>query len=81
MLIPLTAYAVDPNAELFEAARRGDTATVRALIAKGADVDAKDHEGWTALQMDKEGGLTKIVKLLKEAGAREPSLFKGHRPL
>src|SRR6266852_2205518 len=35
--------------ELMEAAAKGDLARVRDLVAKGADVDARDHFGRTAL--------------------------------
>ncbi len=37
------------DAALIEAARRGDTDSVKALIAAGTDVNAKDKDGKTAL--------------------------------
>ena len=39
----------DGHTPLMRAALEGDTATVRALLAGGADVNAKDNEGRTAL--------------------------------
>src|ERR1700740_1301844 len=35
--------------ELMDAATKGDLARVRDLLAKGADVNARDHSGRTAL--------------------------------
>ncbi|MFZ3091694.1 MAG: ankyrin repeat domain-containing protein [Nitrospirota bacterium] len=58
-------------ANLIEAARKGDTAGVNALLNKGADVNAKDKYGWTALMLASKKGHTGIVQLLKKAGAKE----------
>ncbi len=45
-------------------------AVVRLLLMKdGVDVNAKEHEGWTALQRATEGGYEAVVRLLKLAGA------------
>jgi ankyrin repeat protein len=41
------------------------------LIEAGADVNAQCHEGYTALILAEENGHTEIVKLLREAGAKE----------
>ena len=46
------------------AAAEGRTEAVEMLIEKGADVNA-------ALWIAKETGRTKIVRLLKQAGAKE----------
>ena len=37
------------NDKLIDAVKNGDIKNVRELIEKGADVDAKDKYGWTAL--------------------------------
>lgn len=68
------AAAPDPakqalNEQLYEAARKGDAAEVRALLDKGADVDAKFRYGATALFKAAERGHTEVVKLLLERGA------------
>ncbi len=41
------------------------------LLEAGADVNAKDKDGHTALDMAQKAGNTKIVELLKQAGAKE----------
>ncbi len=71
VLIPLLVYAQDINQDLVVAAARGDTATVQALLDAGADVNAKDNEGWTALHEAEIGGHTEVVEILKNAGATE----------
>ena len=37
------------NDDLIVAAKAGDTAQVKELLGKGAKVNAKDNDGWTAL--------------------------------
>ena len=49
VLVPATARAGDVNEELISAARKNDLATVKALLDKGADVNAKNRYGATAL--------------------------------
>jgi ankyrin repeat protein len=44
--------------------------TVQALLARGADVNAKDNKGQIAL-MRANKGHKEIVQLLKKAGAKE----------
>ena len=68
-----TAAAQDPkqalNDQLYEAARKGDVAEVKAVLDKGADVNAKFRYGATALFKAAERGYTEVVKLLIERGA------------
>jgi hypothetical protein len=64
-----TAQKQTPNDELFEAARKGDAAAVRAALERGADVNAKFRYGTTALFKAAEKGHTEVVKLLLERGA------------
>ena len=52
---------------LHDAAGKGDTAAVKALLEAGADVEGKDNHGWTALSLAVMRGDTAIVKLLKAA--------------
>lgn len=57
------------NDQLFEAVRKGDAVAVKALLDKGADVNAKFRYGATALFKAAERGHTEVVKLLLERGA------------
>jgi hypothetical protein len=57
------------NDQLFEAARKGDAVAVRALLDKGADVNAKFRYGTTALFKAAERGNTEVVKVLLARGA------------
>ncbi len=74
VLMTLTALAQQDakqqlNEQLYEAARRGDATAVKALLDKGADVNAKFRYGATALFKAAERGHTEVVKLLIERGA------------
>ena len=68
-LIPLVSYAADVNARLIEAAKQGDTATVEALLEQGADVNARERKGQTALIRAALLGHTDTVQALLAAGA------------
>ena len=48
-----------------------DAQMVKVLLEKGADVNAKYKDGWTALMRAQYRGATEIVGLLKAAGATE----------
>jgi hypothetical protein len=73
MLVPLTALAQDSkqqlNDQLWEATRKGDVAAVKALLEKGADVNAKFRYGTTALFKAAERGHVEVVKVLLDRGA------------
>jgi ankyrin repeat protein len=52
VLLHSPVMAADPNLlnyQLFYAARKGDLEQVKSLLSKGADVNAKDKDGGTAL--------------------------------
>ena len=70
ILIPLTAgYAGDLNQELISASVGGNTAAVKALLEKGADVNGKNTSGHTALICAAKFGHTETVQLLLPKGA------------
>jgi ankyrin repeat protein len=51
------------------AVTRGDVATVRALLRAGAEVDARDRHGQTALMLAAHRGYREMVEILVEGGA------------
>jgi hypothetical protein len=53
--------------DIFNAIRRSDVAAVKALIAKGADVNVTDQEGKTPLKRAEEKGNDQIIQILGEA--------------
>lgn len=57
--------------DLIDAAQRGDISSVKSLLNKGADMNAKNKNGWTASMLASKNGHTEIVQLLKKAGAKE----------
>jgi ankyrin repeat protein len=56
---------------LLLAANNGHTDVVKVLLAKGADLKAKDELGETALMCAERCGHMDIARILKDAGARE----------
>jgi len=69
ILFPLAIAAQDLNDELWAAARKGDAPAVKALLAKGAEVNAKLRYGTTALSYAADRGHLEVVKILVEHGA------------
>src|SRR5580704_11069016 len=61
--------ADDLTDDLLAATRRGDLAQVKALLDKGASVNAKSSYGQTALFFACDRGNLEIVKLLVDRGA------------
>jgi uncharacterized protein len=61
-------------AELVEAVRRGDAAAVRAQIARGADVNAAEADGTTALHWAAHRSDADTARLLIDAGANVRAL-------
>ena len=59
------------STRLQKAAQKGDIKAVKALLAAGAEVNAKTKKGsWTPLHYAAWFGHTEVVKLLLEAGAK-----------
>ena len=67
LAMTLVAFASD---ELFDAARKGDAATVKVALDKGVLVDAKWRYDQTALFIASFRGHTEVVRLLLERGAK-----------
>ena len=57
------------NEDLIKAALRGDLPAVKRFIAKGADVNAKDCNGGTALIAASQDGRLDLVQALIAEGA------------
>ena len=57
------------SSPLIEAALRGCTASVRALLEHGADASAKDDTGWAPLHHSAQRGILSSLLLLLEKGA------------
>lgn len=63
------AQTANLNEEILAAARKSDVVAVKALLAKGADVNAKSPYGATPLFFACDRGSTEVVKVLLDAGA------------
>ena len=70
LLIPLLVNAQDINQDLFVAVKKGDTATIQALLEAGADVNAKDRFGMTVLIVATATGHTDAVRALLEGAQK-----------
>ena len=55
--------------DLIDAAVRGNTAAVQALLAEGANVNAKANDGMTALMKASQEGNREVVQALLDKGA------------
>jgi hypothetical protein len=64
-----TMAAVDADHQLLDAAEKGDLALVQSLLEKGADVNAKNGSGATALMLAAGQGHQNVVRLLLDKGA------------
>jgi hypothetical protein len=63
-------FPADLNEQMGKAAMEGDAAAVKALLARGADVNAKgEYSGWTPLMMAVRKGDVKLVNFLLANGA------------
>jgi ankyrin repeat protein len=79
---PAEFAPVQTELPLVLAARDGHIDTVKALLDKGADVNAKADKGFTALQAAAASGHTEIVRLLLARGADVNAVgFFGSNPL
>ena len=70
LLFPMMAHAQTPlDRELIAAAERGDLSSVQKLIARGANVNAKDEKQDSAFLIASARGQTAVVKATLAAGA------------
>lgn len=78
-----SGQSTDLTDQFFAAARKGDVATVKALLDKGVDVNAKTKYGATALSYAADHGSLEVAKLLIERGAdvNVRDTFYGEVPL
>jgi hypothetical protein len=67
--VAVFVHADDITDDLLAAARKGDAATVKALLDRGANVNAKSPYGSTALFFAADHGHADVVKLLLDRGA------------
>jgi len=68
---------MDLNQVLIEAAKDGNMLVLKTALEKGADINAKDGSGMTALMYAIKRGDGEIVNFLKEKGAKEEETDSG----
>jgi ankyrin repeat protein len=68
--VPPTATEALAYAGVHQAAWRGDLARLKALIAAGADLEARDGRGRTALHVATHARQREAIRLLARAGAK-----------
>ncbi len=69
LLAATLVSATDVDSRLIDAVKERDAATVRALIARGVDVNAPDGDGSTALHWAAANGDLAMTEALLKAGA------------
>jgi hypothetical protein len=66
---PYVEATRDIDLQLLDESQRDEPATVRRLLKQGANVEARDQNGFTPLVLATSSGLTSTVTVLLEAGA------------
>lgn len=69
LALVLEAKIPDTGLALINAANKGDSEVVEALLDSGADINARDEQNQTALHQAASRGHNPVVKLLLERGA------------
>ena len=67
----VNARSSDGRSALMFAVRSSDVDAVRALLVRMADVNARDRKGQTALRLARIARDAELLRLLKQAGAKE----------
>jgi ankyrin repeat protein len=82
VLVPVACRA-DAGEDFLAAVRKGDAARVKALLAQGADVNAKSPYGATGLFFAADRGNMEIMKILLDHGAdvKVKDTFYGATPV
>src|SRR3954470_3013840 len=70
LLAALTVLAADLPMDILDAARKGKTREIEALLVKGADIETRDKDGRTPLMLAAQYGRTAAVQMLLEKGAK-----------
>src|SRR5689334_23269601 len=70
ILLAAVAAAADLGPDLRDAARKGQTRQVAALLDRGAPIESADKDGRTALLYAAQRGHAETVKLLLDRGAK-----------
>src|SRR5574342_1286467 len=84
LLLGITlAGAVPAESPVADAAQRNDVAAVRLLLRQGADVNAAQGDGMTALHWAAQGGDVALLRVLLYAGANREATTRlgGYTPL
>ncbi len=79
----LSASSAPPEVPVADAAQRGDVEAVRVLLRQGADVNAAQGDGMTALHWAAEQGRVDLIEVLVYAGAHVEATTRlgDYRPL
>ena len=79
----LSASSAPPEVPVADAAQRGDVDAVRVLLRQGADVNAAQGDGMTALHWAAEQGRVDLIEVLVYAGAHVEATTRlgDYRPL
>lgn len=74
-------YGAEPSSHVYIAAMAGELGVVRLLADAGADLNAQEGEGQTALWAACRGGHTEVARFLLAKGARRDLKGEGRTPL